>query len=145
MSSPAEDSWLSLLSRIKGPFYQLGFSPTNLLQATRALYQDNIIAVRNKSTTTGDFFFQESSVSCATGVAGVPIELVGCAPIRFQIVKSYNIILGNDFLSRLPKWNIDIAERKLRIGSSTINIMVMQPRSGRIREPANEDAVVRVA
>lgn len=62
-----------------------------------------------------------------------------------KIVKSYNIILGNDFLSRLPKWNIDIAERKLRIGSSTINIMVMQPRSGRIREPANEDAVVRVA
>ncbi|KAK6726345.1 hypothetical protein RB195_004580 [Necator americanus] len=52
------------------------------------------------------FAMGDSDIPCAIGMTGVPVKLNGRADLQFE-AEAYNIILGNDFLSRLPQWSIN--------------------------------------
>ncbi|WKX95539.1 hypothetical protein Q1695_012196 [Nippostrongylus brasiliensis] len=91
----------------------------------------------------GVFELQPSAIPSAIGMAGIPIRLVGCSVVSIRIgdetldhpihftetqcipsqAHSYNIILGNDILCKLPSWSVDYANRVFRMGSETIRIL----------------------
>ncbi|KAK5983952.1 hypothetical protein GCK32_014998 [Trichostrongylus colubriformis] len=80
-------------------------------------------------------------------MAGVPVKLVGCAPLLFQIgsvsfehtvyftesacipddVEAYNIILGNDLLRRFPAWTIDYTTRTFSMAGQQLKILCASP------------------
>ncbi|PIO63101.1 hypothetical protein TELCIR_15315, partial [Teladorsagia circumcincta] len=88
-----------------------------------------------------------SSIHSAIGMAGIPVPLVGSASVRIQIgstslvhtvyftggsciprrVDKYNIILGNDLLSRLPSWRINYRLRRFTIGQDNVPILSITP------------------
>ncbi|KAK5980255.1 hypothetical protein GCK32_000947 [Trichostrongylus colubriformis] len=91
----------------------------------------------------GAFHFTTSDVTSAVGMAGVPIHLLGYATLSFEIgtlsfdhpvyftkaacipdvADSYNIILGNDLLRRLPPWTIDYNSRTLVMAGQQVKIL----------------------
>ncbi|VDK83070.1 unnamed protein product [Cylicostephanus goldi] len=80
-------------------------------------------------------------------MAGIPIKLVGRAGLRFEIgpiqldhhvyftdaacipetADSYNIIMGNDLLSRLPTWTIDYHRRAFHFTGHAGNLPCSAP------------------
>ncbi|VDP34816.1 unnamed protein product [Heligmosomoides polygyrus] len=102
------------------------------------------ITVSSRSITTllGIFKMNPSNISSAIGMAGIPVAFIGCFPLTIQIgsitlthnvhftdgpctprqVDQYNIILGNDFLSRLPSWQINYPRRLFLVGNDFIRI-----------------------
>ncbi|CAJ0594204.1 unnamed protein product [Cylicocyclus nassatus] len=108
-----------------------------------------VITVTSSSTASllGIFALFESDIPAALGMAGIPINLIGIAHLRFQIGSftfnhpvyftetpcvpesggSYNIILGNDLLSRLPSWCISYNRRLFTVAGEQINILCSAP------------------
>ncbi|VDL74986.1 unnamed protein product, partial [Nippostrongylus brasiliensis] len=111
------------------------------------------------SLTSGDlapllgcFSLQPSPIQCAIGVAGIPVRILGSAFVQFQIgihtirhpiyftqlqsvptaATSYNVILGNDLLRRLPSWNIDYSARTFNVGDTAIGITSIRPFGGAV-------------
>ncbi|KAK6760824.1 hypothetical protein RB195_022042 [Necator americanus] len=107
----------------------------------------------------------DSDIPCAIGMAGVPVKLSGHADLRFEVgsltlyqpvyftesacvpseADAYNIILGNDFLSRLPPWTINYRNRTF-YADHQVSILCNAPAP----DPANlingaEEIPVRVA
>ncbi|VDK53053.1 unnamed protein product [Cylicostephanus goldi] len=103
------------------------------------------ITVTSRATAPllGVFNFNKSDVPSAVGMAGIPIKLLGVAHLRFQIgsftfhhpvyftesscvpqsVESYNIIMGNDLLSRLPPWSIDYSSKTFSLADQQVSIL----------------------
>ncbi|KAL6739268.1 hypothetical protein Aduo_012742 [Ancylostoma duodenale] len=91
----------------------------------------------------GVFHLNPSPIPCAVGMSGIPVKLCGCSPLVIQIghvtikhivyftdgpsvpksAGTYNIILGNDLLRLLPRWNIDYSTKTFCLGDSVIHIM----------------------
>uniref|UniRef100_A0A7I4XW16 Peptidase A2 domain-containing protein n=1 Tax=Haemonchus contortus TaxID=6289 RepID=A0A7I4XW16_HAECO len=111
----------------------------------------------------GAFNLTKSDVTSAVGMAGVPVQLLGCAPLLFEIgslsfrhpvfftksacipdvADAYNIILGNDLLCRLPPWSIDYGNRTLRFADQHVKILFSTPSEA---PPSSDQPVpVRVA
>uniref|UniRef100_A0A7I4Z6R8 RNA-directed DNA polymerase n=1 Tax=Haemonchus contortus TaxID=6289 RepID=A0A7I4Z6R8_HAECO len=111
----------------------------------------------------GAFNLTKSDVTSAVGMAGVPVQLLGCAPLLFEIgslsfrhpvfftksacipdvADAYNIILGNDLLCRLPPWSIDYGNRTLRFADQHVKILFSTPSEA---PPSSDQPVpIRVA
>ncbi|KHJ76619.1 hypothetical protein OESDEN_23761, partial [Oesophagostomum dentatum] len=93
-------------------------------------------------------------------MAGVPITLVGCASLEFQIGNSiitetvhftdgscipreadaFNIIMGNNVLSALPPWTIDYTRKTFTLDGEPVKILCMLPNE---TQP-DGDVIVRV-
>ncbi|CAJ0605850.1 unnamed protein product [Cylicocyclus nassatus] len=108
-----------------------------------------VITVTSSSTASllGVFALFESDIPAALDMAGIPINLIGIAHLRFQIGSftfnhpvyftetpcvpesggSYNIILSNDLLSRLPSWCISYNRRLFTVAGEQINILCSAP------------------
>ncbi|KAK5980576.1 hypothetical protein GCK32_021992, partial [Trichostrongylus colubriformis] len=89
------------------------------------------ITVCSRSITDllGIFKLQPSPIRSAIGMAGVPVPLVGtaqgsCIP---RHVDKYNIVMGNDLLSRLPSWRINYRQRSFTVGQDNIPILTCGP------------------
>ncbi|KAK6010272.1 hypothetical protein OSTOST_24712, partial [Ostertagia ostertagi] len=108
----------------------------------------------------GTFSLAESDVTSAVGMAGVPVHLMGYAFLSFEIgslsfnhpvyftksacipdvADTYNIILGNDLLRKLPPWSIDYGNRTLRMADQQLKILCAVPDE----RPAPPDQLVAV-
>ncbi|EPB78884.1 zinc knuckle [Ancylostoma ceylanicum] len=113
---------------------------------------------REVATLLGIFKLEPSDIPTAIGMAGVPVRLLGRASLSFQIgathlnhrvyitdsacipsgVDSYNIILGNDVLARLPCWNINYQSKTFSMGNENVRILTASPGT-------NQPISVRVA
>ncbi|KIH56779.1 hypothetical protein ANCDUO_13033 [Ancylostoma duodenale] len=94
-------------------------------------------------------------------MAGVPVPLVGRALLHFEIgsvtmdhpvyftdsaciptvANSYNMIMGNDLLSRLPPWSINYNKKAFHIADQQVNILSNKPETSE----EHETIPVRVA
>uniref|UniRef100_A0A7I4XWY3 RNA-directed DNA polymerase n=1 Tax=Haemonchus contortus TaxID=6289 RepID=A0A7I4XWY3_HAECO len=111
----------------------------------------------------GIFDLAQSEVSSAVGMSGIPIRLLGRALLKFEIgslifdhpvyftegacipdvADSYNIILGNDLLRRLPPWSIDYNTRTFSMANEAVKILCAIP--AQEDPPVREQITVRVA
>ncbi|WKY10535.1 hypothetical protein Q1695_002698 [Nippostrongylus brasiliensis] len=82
-------------------------------------------------------------VPSAVGMARIPVRFVGCATVALTIgneelrqivhftetscsplrADSYNLILGNDVLRRLPPWSVDCRNRVFHMGADQLQIL----------------------
>uniref|UniRef100_A0A183FBR4 Peptidase A2 domain-containing protein n=1 Tax=Heligmosomoides polygyrus TaxID=6339 RepID=A0A183FBR4_HELPZ len=82
-------------------------------------------------------------VPAAVGMAGIPVKFVGRSDVLIQVANqkihqtlhftdsqcissradSYNIILGNDLLGRLPSWSMDYQKRLFHVGNDYVQIL----------------------
>ncbi|PIO59369.1 integrase core domain protein [Teladorsagia circumcincta] len=108
----------------------------------------------------GAFNLSKSDVTSAVGMAGVPVHLMGYALLSFEIgtltfnhpvyftrsacipdvADTYNIILGNDLLRKLPPWSIDYGTRTLRMADQQLKILCAVPNE----PPPSPDQLVAV-
>ncbi|VDP06619.1 unnamed protein product [Heligmosomoides polygyrus] len=114
----------------------------------------------------GIFRLSSSMVSAALGMAGIPVRFVGCAPVLLQIgtftlqqvvhftekeyvpraVDTYNLILGNDILQRLPFWALDYAKHAFLVGKETVPIISTPKDHNRFDPPSSSSpSIVRAA
>ncbi|KAK5971285.1 hypothetical protein GCK32_022663, partial [Trichostrongylus colubriformis] len=111
----------------------------------------------------GIFGLSPSEISSAVGMAGIPIRLLGVALLCFQVgslsfehpvhftesssipdvADSYNIILSNDLLRRLPPWTIDYRTRTFSMADEQVKILCAAPPGEPV--PCNEQIPVRAA
>ncbi|KAL6739427.1 hypothetical protein Aduo_012885 [Ancylostoma duodenale] len=123
------------------------------------------ISITSKATAPllGVFALADTDITCAVGMAGVPVKIIGCARLRFEIgsltlhqpvyftetacvpseVEAYNIILGNDLLSRLPPWSINYKNRTFYMADQQVHILCSAP--GNEEVPSSDPVAIRVA
>ncbi|CAJ0589338.1 unnamed protein product [Cylicocyclus nassatus] len=109
----------------------------------------------------GIFHLLPPQIPCALGMAGVPVKLLGSQRLEFEIgsfvtthltyftegaaisklAGAYNIILGNDLLSTLPRWYIDYQKHTFHCGNFMIRIFT----SGGLSNQGEQKAIVRAA
>ncbi|XGW34219.1 hypothetical protein V3C99_018219 [Haemonchus contortus] len=106
---------------------------------------------------------EKSDVTSAVGMAGVPVHLLECASLAFEIgsltfdhpvfftdtactpgvADAYNVIVGNDLLRKLPPWTIDYATRAFSMANQQVRIFCTSPAEN---DQTNDQSVtVRVA
>ncbi|PIO75334.1 hypothetical protein TELCIR_02628 [Teladorsagia circumcincta] len=105
------------------------------------------VCSRSIAALIGVFKLHPSPVRSAIGMAGIPIPLVGTATVSISIgstnlkhvayfasgsciprqTDKYNIIMGNDLLSRLSSWHINYRHRRFTMGQDVIPILTFQP------------------
>ncbi|VDP09190.1 unnamed protein product [Heligmosomoides polygyrus] len=110
----------------------------------------------------GVFTFSAGNISTAIGMAGIPIRILGCATLHFEFgsvaidhpvyfteaacvsssADSYNIILGNDLLAKLPPWLINYANRTFSMAEHNMLILCVAPPSNECS--SEEPIAVRV-
>ncbi|KAK5970591.1 hypothetical protein GCK32_022658 [Trichostrongylus colubriformis] len=114
----------------------------------------------------GVFKLDPCLVPAAVGMAGIPIRFVGTTVITIQVgsfaldhkvhfteadcirraADSYNIILGNDFLQRLPHWLLNYEQRVLLIGNDTVPILTQGPQVSNVGDARKDNSfAVRAA
>uniref|UniRef100_A0A7I4YMT3 Peptidase A2 domain-containing protein n=1 Tax=Haemonchus contortus TaxID=6289 RepID=A0A7I4YMT3_HAECO len=105
------------------------------------------VASQSLLALLGIFDLETADVPSALGMAGIPVRFVGSAVVNLQIgneelkqkvhftegqcvptqVNSYDLILGNDVLCRLPPWSVDYENRLVHIGPDSVQIFVCSP------------------
>lgn len=103
----------------------------------------SITVASSEMTTLLGVFHLDPPHSCAVRMSSIPVKLRGCSSLVIQIghvtikyivyftdgpsipqsAGTYNIILGNDLLRLLPRWNIDYSTKTFCLGESVIQIM----------------------
>ncbi|VDP58723.1 unnamed protein product, partial [Heligmosomoides polygyrus] len=74
----------------------------------------------------GVFTFSAGNISTAVGMAGIPIRILEAACVSSS-ADSYNIILGNDLLAKLPPWSINYANRTFSMAEHSMQILCVAP------------------
>ncbi|VDO54667.1 unnamed protein product [Haemonchus placei] len=113
----------------------------------------------------GIFHMGPCRVPAAVGMAGTPVKFAGCANVTIKLgnteytqlihfteglcvprsVDAYNIILGNDFLQRLPPWTLNYPRRLFLVGSDTLPIVTTTSPSSPPDLPTEISIPVRAA
>ncbi|VDO87926.1 unnamed protein product [Heligmosomoides polygyrus] len=106
--------------------------------------------------------FSAGNISTSIGMPGIPIRILGCATLHFELgsvaidhpvnfteaacvsssADSYNIILGNDLLAKLPPWSINYANRTFSMAEHSTQILCVAPPSNECS--SEEPIAVRV-
>ncbi|VDO04883.1 unnamed protein product [Haemonchus placei] len=121
------------------------------------------VASQSLLSLLGIFKLDACVVPSAIGMAGIPVKFVGSAIVNLQIgsellkqtvhftegqcvpaqADSYDLILGNDVLRRLPAWSLDYDNRLFHVGSDQVQIF-----AGSLAVPSSDrqkGATVRVS
>ncbi|VDO68167.1 unnamed protein product [Heligmosomoides polygyrus] len=110
------------------------------------------ITVASKALTPllGITHMEASLIPAAVGMAGIPVKFVGRSVVFIQAANqkidhtlhftdsqcipsgadSYNIMLGNDLLGRLPSWSMDYQKRLFHVGDDYVQTLPVQQKRG---------------